>query len=113
MVNLDEIARIMGSDVPRVSSEKTAEKKAKIAAKKPIKQETVEKKEADIAETKETENIEEKIIEKKNQIEEKTEELSKKEELKEQKEIDKEYVDPLSQNYKRVKNNLIGKRVLK
>jgi hypothetical protein len=120
MTDLDEIAKLLGSNTASVISTEPVKKKVrKERVKKPAKavekKETAEVKEAESVKTAETaaeENIEEKIAEEKNKIEEKAAEQTTEEKKKEQEEIDKDYIDPLSEDYKRKKNNIIGRKIL-
>lgn len=109
MVNLDEIAKVLGSSIPISSETKNIEEKK--AAKKD-REPTKKAAEAKITEDNSEENIEEKIVEEKSEIEEKAGEQTKEENRKEQKEIDEDYIDPLSEDYKKSRNNLMGRKVL-
>jgi hypothetical protein len=107
MVNLDDIAKLLGRDSVRGGAVKIADK---AEVDRLVKEET--KKETEKAE------IEETVEEAEEETEQKTcGNLVKgdsvvneiKEEALKEKNV---YADPLSEDYKRIKNNLIGKRVL-
>ena len=108
MTNLDEIANLLGNQMRDTGSGIDNSKKKSRKNPEHVKDDSKDK----IAEAENKENIEERIVEEKSEIEEEIEEQSEDEEQKELEDIEKDYVDPLSEDYKRIKNNLIGKKIL-